>query len=83
MGTISSVIPSEVLQLRYLKDDISIPDMISISFTPRMLENDPALFENPDAFMPERWLGNSQRAQTLKRNSVSFGTGDRTCLGQL
>jgi len=55
--------------------------MISISFTPRMLENDPALFENPDAFMPERWLGNSQRAQTLKRNSVSFGTGERTCLG--
>ncbi|KAK8012976.1 hypothetical protein PG991_010351 [Apiospora marii] len=67
--------------VRY-KDGLTIPAMVSISFTPRMLEHDPALFENPDAFMPERWLGNSQRVQTMRRNSVTFGTGARTCLGQ-
>ena len=31
--------------------------------------------------MPERWLGTN--SESMKRSSVTFGTGTRTCLGQL
>ncbi|KAK8065128.1 cytochrome p450 [Apiospora hydei] len=64
------------------KGDTTIPAMVSISFTPRVLERDATLFEDPDSFVPERWLGNNLETQTLRRNSVTFGTGTRTCLGQ-
>ncbi|KAK8111690.1 benzoate 4-monooxygenase cytochrome P450 [Apiospora kogelbergensis] len=59
-----------------------IPKGVSISFTLRMLERDETLFRNPEAFLPERWLGGGQEAQTLRQNSITFGTGTRTCLGQ-
>ncbi|KAK8034114.1 hypothetical protein PG993_009109 [Apiospora rasikravindrae] len=64
------------------KDNITIPAMVSISFTPRMLEHDATLFEEPDSFIPERWLGNNRETQILRKNSVTWGTGTRTCLGQ-
>ncbi|KAK1982379.1 cytochrome P450 [Colletotrichum cereale] len=59
-----------------------IPAMTSMSFTLNLLEHDPELFPEPDAFKPDRWLGYNQDTRAAKGHSVTFGTGTRTCLGQ-
>jgi len=52
-----------------------------MSFTPSFLERDPILFpDEPEKFKPERWLGPD--GAKMKRDSITFGTGTRTCLGQ-
>ncbi|KAG0587423.1 hypothetical protein KC19_2G163400 [Ceratodon purpureus] len=40
---------------------------------------DPRLFDSPREFRPERWMGES--GKTLHRWLLSFGRGDRMCLG--
>ncbi|KAI0839263.1 cytochrome P450 [Hypoxylon sp. FL0890] len=59
-----------------------IPPMTSLSFTLHLLERDPILYPDPETFKPERWLGFGPEARKLRNNSVTFGTGTRTCLGQ-
>lgn len=59
---------------------ISLPPMTSLSFTVRLHERSPELWPSPDEFLPDRWLGPD--AQTARKQSVTFGTGPRTCLGQ-
>ncbi|KAH9165925.1 putative P450 monooxygenase [Lactarius sanguifluus] len=39
----------------------------------------PAVFPDPDAFIPERWLGGD--AKTLEASLVSFSKGPRSCIG--
>ncbi|KAI9435562.1 putative P450 monooxygenase [Lactarius indigo] len=39
----------------------------------------PAIFTDPDVFIPERWLG--EDAKTLETWLVSFSKGPRSCLG--
>ncbi|KAH9057597.1 putative P450 monooxygenase [Lactarius vividus] len=39
----------------------------------------PAIFSDPDVFIPERWLG--EEAKTLEAWLVSFSKGPRSCLG--
>ncbi|KAI9431914.1 putative P450 monooxygenase [Lactarius indigo] len=39
----------------------------------------PAVFPDPDTFIPERWLG--EDAKTLESSLVSFSKGPRSCLG--
>ncbi|OTB01337.1 hypothetical protein M426DRAFT_14643 [Hypoxylon sp. CI-4A] len=60
-----------------------IPPMTSLSFTLYLLGRDPVLYPNPEAFKPERWLGQGPEARKLRNNSVTFGAGTRTCLGQM
>jgi cytochrome P450 len=55
----------------------------SMSFTLRLLERDPQMYPEPESFNPERWLGQGPEARENKSRSVTFGTGSRTCLGQL
>ncbi|KAI0881626.1 cytochrome P450 [Annulohypoxylon maeteangense] len=59
-----------------------IPPMTSLSFTLHLLERDPILYPDPETFKPDRWLGFGPNARKLRNNSVTFGTGTRTCLGQ-
>ncbi|KAI5804270.1 cytochrome P450 [Geopyxis carbonaria] len=40
---------------------------------------DPTLFENPHEFCPERWIG--PKGKELGKWLLSFGKGDRACLG--
>jgi len=60
-----------------------IPAMSSMSFTLRLLERDPVIYPEPESFKPERWFGHTPEAQKNRSRSVTFGTGSRTCLGQL
>ncbi|KAI1415050.1 cytochrome P450 [Hypoxylon sp. FL1857] len=63
-------------------EDTVIPPMTSLSFTLYLRERDPALYTDPETFKPDRWLGSGPEARKLRNNSVTFGTGTRTCLGQ-
>ncbi|KAK6859191.1 hypothetical protein PG995_005044, partial [Apiospora arundinis] len=58
-----------------------IPAKVSMSFTLRMLERDPTIFSDPESFIPERWLNSNPEAKRLKATSVTFGVGNRICLG--
>ncbi|KAK0649948.1 cytochrome P450 [Cercophora newfieldiana] len=60
-----------------------IPANVSMSFTLRLLERDPKMYPEPESFIPERWLGQDPEAQKNRTRSVTFGTGSRTCLGQI
>ena len=43
--------------------------------------HDPEVYENPDDFVPERWVEGSQ-ASEAKKNWLVFGCGPHVCLGQ-
>jgi len=59
-----------------------IPAGSSILFSPYALHRDPAVFEDPASFTPERWR--VENLQKLPRNAViSFSGGTRKCLGDV
>ncbi|KAJ3494886.1 hypothetical protein NLG97_g3787 [Lecanicillium saksenae] len=43
---------------------------------------DPAHFAEPDAFIPERWLGDSRFAGDKRNVFLPFGNGPRDCIAQ-
>lgn len=43
--------------------------------------HDPEVYENPDEFIPERWVEGGAASQA-KKNWLVFGTGPHVCLGQ-
>ncbi|CAI4047955.1 C-22 sterol desaturase SKDI_13G1500 [Saccharomyces kudriavzevii IFO 1802] len=43
--------------------------------------HDPEVYENPDDFIPERWVEGS-KATEAKKNWLVFGCGPHVCLGQ-
>lgn len=59
-----------------------VPRGSSILFSPYALHRDPAVFTDPDAFVPDRWLPDNLKK--LPRNAViSFSGGTRKCLGDV
>ncbi|GHH56612.1 cytochrome P450 [Lentzea cavernae] len=59
-----------------------VPEGASILFSPYALHRDPAVFEDPDEFVPERW--ELERLKKLPRNAViSFSGGSRKCIGDV
>lgn len=42
----------------------------------------PANFKNPDAFVPERWLGDPDYGDDRRKALQPFSYGPRNCLGQ-
>lgn len=59
-----------------------IPAGSSILFSPYALHRDPAVFEDPDSFKPDRWR--MENLKKLPRNAViSFSGGTRKCLGDV
>ncbi|KAI0297040.1 putative P450 monooxygenase [Multifurca ochricompacta] len=51
--------------------------VVGQSFT--WVHRSPEVFPNPDAFIPERWLGRD--AKTLEASMAVFSKGPRSCLG--
>lgn len=43
---------------------------------------DPAAFENPHDFLPERWMGPEKPTQSMKILFLPFSEGTRACLGK-
>ncbi|EWG41713.1 hypothetical protein FVEG_03770 [Fusarium verticillioides 7600] len=56
-----------------------LPADTSVSTAQRLIHYDPVLFPEPETFMPERWLDNSDKAS--KKNLIPFGKGPRMCVG--
>ena len=46
---------------------------------PQHIVKDPRIFDDPEAFDPDRWLGDD--AQALDKWIVAFGYGARQCVG--
>lgn len=41
------------------------------------------IFENPDSFVPERWIENSaEKLKVMEQSIFTFGAGARTCIGR-
>lgn len=65
--------------LRYLSWEI--PSGTPVSMTLRDVLLDPAVFENPMDFVPERWLSSNPNLDRINKAYVPFGRGGRMCIG--
>ncbi|ANB11851.1 C-22 sterol desaturase [Sugiyamaella lignohabitans] len=61
--------------------DYTIPKGAMVIPTLYPALHDPEVYENPDEFIPERWVANSPATNAAK-NWLVFGTGPHVCLGQ-
>lgn len=57
-----------------------IPAGTVVSTTQKLIHDNPAIFPNPQEFMPERWLEAEERTR-LEEYLKPFGRGSRSCLG--
>ncbi|XP_060064384.1 cytochrome P450 2J6-like [Ylistrum balloti] len=57
------------------KGSVIIPNLDSVM-------KDPDLFENPDKFQPERFLGDDGRLNGKERTVMAFSLGRRICVGE-
>lgn len=69
------VFPQHALQFK----DWTIPAGVPVGMSAYYCHRDPDVFQNPDEFLPERWLG--EVTPEMKRNYVPFSKGSRRCLG--
>ncbi|MER6912582.1 cytochrome P450 [Streptomyces sp. NPDC000594] len=57
-----------------------LPAGMEIAFSLYAVHRDPALYENPDRFDPDRWLP-GRRESVPREAFVPFGAGSRKCIG--
>jgi cytochrome P450 len=60
--------------------DHVIPAGATVVFSPYVLQRDPAFWEDPDAFRPERFLS-GQASSRPRFSYIPFGGGPRACIG--
>lgn len=54
-----------------------------VGVNPWVVQHDPSVFPDPEAFIPERWIGNSpDRLKQMEASMFLFGSGSRMCLGK-
>ncbi|KAI0874467.1 cytochrome P450 [Hypoxylon argillaceum] len=58
-----------------------IPAGTSVSVHPTAANFSPANFRNPEAFIPERWLGDPEYKDDVREVLQPFSVGPRNCLG--
>ncbi|OJJ42248.1 hypothetical protein ASPZODRAFT_77343 [Penicilliopsis zonata CBS 506.65] len=56
-----------------------IPPNTIVSMSHYVYHNDEKIFPNPEAFMPERWMGDD--SHYLDKHLISFSKGSRGCIG--
>ncbi|MGW4029576.1 cytochrome P450 [Streptomyces sp. NPDC004838] len=61
-----------------------MPTGTEIAFSMYALHRDGRLYANPDAFDPDRWLPERQKAAGLEREHyIPFGAGSHKCIGDI
>lgn len=61
-----------------------LPAGTEIAFSLYAIHRDGRVYENPEAYDPDRWLPERQRAAGLGREAyIPFGAGSRKCIGDL
>ncbi|MFC9681104.1 cytochrome P450 [Streptomyces sp. NPDC056948] len=58
-----------------------LPRGATVVFSPYLLHHDPALFPDPDRFLPGRWLP-GQSVAVRPGAMIPFGAGRRKCIGE-
>ncbi|MCT9139485.1 cytochrome P450 [Streptomyces violarus] len=58
-----------------------LPPGATVVFSPYLLHHDPALFPDPDRFLPDRWLP-GQAVAVRPGAMIPFGAGRRKCIGE-
>ncbi|KAF2688865.1 cytochrome P450 [Lentithecium fluviatile CBS 122367] len=59
----------------------TIPAGATLSASPTLINNNPAIFPDPHIFRPERWIEARSRGKNLQKYLASFARGSRMCLG--
>jgi cytochrome P450 len=60
-----------------------IPAGTVVGINAWVVHRNPEVFEDPDSFMPERWLVSSpEKLKEMEQSFFVFGSGSRTCLGK-
>lgn len=61
-----------------------IPGNTIVGINPWVLNYDPEIFERPESFEPERWLGNDDVGMRRREDILmfNFGAGARSCIGK-
>lgn len=55
---------------------------ITVSVAAYIAHRDPNLFPEPDSYVPERWLDESEDSKGMRAAFIPFTTGSRACLGR-
>lgn len=61
--------------------DITIPKGVNVMVPFFIMNRDPAIWDNPSAFDPDRFDGKSVEFTSAKNGFFPFGYGSRTCIG--
>jgi cytochrome P450 len=62
---------------------LTIPRQTPISMSTYWMHNDPAVFPDPSAFEPTRWIdANPEHLKVMRAHCVPFAKGRRNCVGQ-
>ncbi len=63
-----------------------IPGGTIVGINPWVLQHDPEVFPDPEAFEPERWMLDSEKDKeklaNMEKHFFSFGAGSRVCIGR-
>lgn len=62
--------------------DHVVPKGTPTFYTPYMSHRDPASFDDPDLFDPDRWTASRGDRRAIAGKLVGFGGGPRVCLGK-
>ncbi|RBQ68277.1 hypothetical protein FVER14953_05538 [Fusarium verticillioides] len=76
-GRLTRVVPSGGLYIPSIND--YIPEGYVVGMSHMMIHNDPEIFEAPNEFRPERWMG--EEGKQLDHWLLTFSKGSRNCLG--
>ena len=62
-------------------NDVVIPAGVAVSMSIRDVNLNETIFPDANHFIPERWLGDSEKRQLLEKYMVAFSRGPRNCIG--
>ncbi|KAL3472255.1 cytochrome P450 [Aspergillus californicus] len=77
---VASPLPRVVPDSGAVLEKTPIPGGTIVAHSSHFVHRNPDIFQNPDEFNPDRWLGENGR--TLDKWLLSFSRGPRSCLGQ-
>jgi cytochrome P450 len=77
---ISHGLPRETPKEGMMIMDQWVAGNTTVSVSAYVAHRDPTVFDQPESFMPERWLGEQGRA--LQSHFIAFSAGARGCIGR-
>ncbi len=74
-------IPKDVSSLDFLCKTQANKQTVVSAWTSE-LHRDPRIWPDPEAFVPERWLGDYKGVAADRKAFMPFSAGSRNCIGQ-